>query len=189
MCIEVRGVEMKKYLLSAGVAISLAILVVAVPIQAKITAGDVTGGVKAPHVNIAIFHKLHGQDAFVYPASITSADILHALDGKAQFISINHTAGLKDGDVITLSNDVLREEGGAFEDFGVDCQLSVHVKGADVVLSGMCEILMVDQHHREIEHRGMVKPFTMHGGGDWQLIYYDAEDGIAVYADEEVGLE
>jgi len=120
---------------------------------------------------------------------IASGDILHALGGKAQFISINHTAGLKDGDVITLSNDVLRDADDSFEDFGVDCQLSVYVKGTDVMLSGMCEMLMVDQNHREIEHKGMVKPFTMHAGEDWQLIYYDEEDGIAVYADADVGLE
>lgn len=63
---------MKKYLLSVGAVISMVVLAVAVPIQAKVTAGDVTGGVKAPHVNIAIFHKLHGQDAFVYPKRIAS---------------------------------------------------------------------------------------------------------------------
>jgi len=159
------------------------------PIHATITAGDITGGEKAPHVNVAIFHKLHGQEGFTYPDHITSSDILHALEGKAQFISINHTAGLKDGDVMTLSNDVLREGDGDFEDFGVDCQLSVHVKGSDVTLAGMCQILLVDQDHREIEHKGVIKPVTMKSGADWQLIYYDVEDGIAVYADEEVGLE
>jgi len=158
-------------------------------LKAEIRAGDVTGGAKAPHVNIAIFHKLHGQDSFAYPEHIKRGDILHVLDGKAQFVSINHTAGLKNNDVITIGNDVLREEAGKFEDFGVDCQMTVHIKAADVTLAGMCEVLMVDQNHREIEHKGIIKPFTMHAGAEWQLIYNDAEDGIAVYADEEMGLE
>jgi len=158
------------------------------PIQAKITAGDITGGKKAPHVNVAIFHKLHGHDDFKYPEHIAAADILNAMSGQAQFISINHTAGLKDGDVLTSSNDILREGAGDFEDFGVDCQLSVHIKDTAVTLAGMCQILMVDQDGREIEHKGIVKPFVMKSGLDWQLIYYDAEDGIAVYANEEFGL-
>lgn len=160
-----------------------------VPIQAKITAGDITGGVKAPHVNIAIFHKLHGHDGFQYPEHIKKTEILQAMQDDAQFIAISHTAGLKDGDVITMSNDVLREGDSSFEDFGVDCQLSLHVKGADVSLAGMCQILMMDQDGRIIDHKGIVKQVTLKQGADWQLIYYDAEDGIAVYANEEIGLE
>ncbi|MDQ6995189.1 MAG: hypothetical protein Q9M18_06300, partial [Mariprofundaceae bacterium] len=147
------------------------------------------GGKTAPHVNIAIFHKLHGHDDFVYPKTISGVDIIASTLGKAQFIAINHSSGLKDSDVISISNDVLREDGGAFNDFGVDCQLTVHVKQTDVTLAGMCEILMLDQDHREIDHKGIIKPFTMHASGDWELIYYDAEDGIAVYADENMGLE
>ncbi|MDX8392435.1 MAG: hypothetical protein R8K53_07700, partial [Mariprofundaceae bacterium] len=63
------------------------------------------------------------------------------------------------------------------------------IKAEDVSLAGMCQILIVDQDNREIEHKGIIKPYTMHAGSDWELIYYDAEDGIAVYADEEVGME
>ncbi|MDQ6987246.1 MAG: hypothetical protein Q9M25_05545 [Mariprofundaceae bacterium] len=180
---------MKKYLLATGAILVLTVIALGLPVQAKITAGDVTGGVKAPHVNIAIFHKLHGQDGFTYPKNIAKAEILHAMDGKAQFISINHTAGLKDGDVVTIANDVLREDAGHFGDFGVDCQMSIHIKGSDVTLAGMCQILIVDQDHREINHKGIVKATTIDAGSGWKLIYYDAEDGIAVYAESEVGLE
>jgi len=180
---------MKKYIYSAAAVMALAVLALGIPVTASIKAGDVTGGAKAPHVNIAIFHKVHGQEAFKYPDHIKRGDILHVLDGKAQFISINHTAGLKDGDVIVIESDVLRNNHGDFEDFGVDCQMVVHLKGDDVVLGGVCEMLMVDKDHRIIEHKGVVKKFKMNPGSDWQLIYYDAEDGIAVYADEEMGLE
>jgi len=180
---------MKKYIYSAAAVMALAVLALGMPVTASIKAGDVTGGVKAPHVNIAIFHKVHGQEGWHYPDHIARGNILHVLDGKAQFVSINHTAGLKDGDVIVIENDVLRDNHGSFEDFGVDCQMVVHLKGDDVVLGGMCEILMVDKNHREIEHKGIIKKFEMHPGSDWQLIYNDVEDGIAVYADEEIGLE
>ncbi|MDQ6978979.1 MAG: hypothetical protein Q9M09_02240 [Mariprofundaceae bacterium] len=158
--------------------------------QASIKAGDITGGKKAPHVNIAIFHKLHGQEGFSYPKYIAAHDILHAMQDKAQFISINHTAGVMDGDILTSSNDVLREGSDkGFEDFGVDCQLTIHLKAGDVALAGICEILMVDQDGREIEHKAMVKPTTLEAGKDWVLLYNDEEDGIAIYADENMGKE
>jgi len=168
---------------------TVALFTVGGGVFSSVKAGDVTGGKEAPHVNIAAFHKLHGQEGFKYPEHITGSDILHALQGKAQFIFINHTAGLKDGDVIMVANDVLREEDGHFADFGVDCQMSVHLKGNDVSLGGLCEVLMLDQNHREIEHKLFIKPVTMQPGKGWVLLYNDEEDGIAIYADTEFGLE
>jgi len=163
--------------------------VVALGLSAEAVAGDITGGAKAPHVNIAIFHKVHGQDAFAYPEHVDEDNLLASFKGKAQFISINHTAGLKDGDVITIASDVLRDGAGSgFEDYGVDCQLTVGIKGEDVNLAGICQILMVDKNLGEIKHKGLLKPFLMKPNQGWTLIYYNAEDGIAVYADEEAGL-
>ena len=85
---------------------------------------------------------------------------------------------------------MLREGDKNFEDFGVDCEVSYHLKGRDVILAGMCQILMIDQDYREIDHKGIVKEHhikdTQKG---WHLIYNDQEDGIAVYADAEVELE
>ncbi len=172
--------------LAAGFAMMMA---TAIPLDAKVTAADITGSAKASHVNIAIFHKLHGHEGFAYPRSIAAADILSAMAGKAQFVALSHTAGLQDGDVITMANDVLREGAEDFEDFGVDCQMTVHVQGKVVTLSGMCEMLMLDQDHRQIEHKGLIKPVAMKPGSDWQLVYEDAEDGIAVYAAAEFGGE
>ncbi len=180
---------MKKIITTSISLLALVLLALAVPVQSSVTAGDITGGFKAPHVNIAIFHKLHGQESFVYPEKIAEGDILKSLAGKAQFISINHTAGLKDGDVITIGNDVLREAAGNFEDYGVDCQLNVHLDGDDVTIAGICQLLMVDQNNRQIEHKGVIKPTAMKANQGWILLYYNAEDGIAVYADEEIGIE
>jgi len=173
-----------------SMAMVLAIAGSAWGIQSSITAGDITGGKKASHINIAIFHKLHGQESFVYPKSIAGSDILKAMKGKAQFISLNHTSGLVDGDIITLTNDILREGANdSFEDFGVDCQLSVHLDAYNAVLSGICQILMVDQDSRQIEHKAVVKPTTLQADHDWVLLYNDVEDGIAIYANNEVGTE
>jgi len=172
------------------VALAAVMTMTSYGVSSSIKAGDITGGKKAPHVNIAIFHKLHGQEGFSYPVHIADHDILHTMQGKAQFISINHTAGLVDGDIITIGNDVLREGGDSgFEDFGVDCQLNIHIKGSGVSLAVLCQVLMVDQSGREIEHKAIIKPTTMEAGKGWVLLYDDAEDGIAVYADEEVGME
>ncbi|OIO56648.1 MAG: hypothetical protein COX57_03980 [Alphaproteobacteria bacterium CG_4_10_14_0_2_um_filter_63_37] len=154
-----------------------------------IVAGDITGGKKAPHLNLAVFHKLHGQEGFKYPEHLGRTSFLTEMEGKAQFVFVTHTAGLKDGDVVSVQTDVLREEGGAFEDFGVDCQMAVHTKGESVSLSGFCDVLMVDQNNRMIDHKMVIKPVSMAAGRDWILIGVDEEDGIAIYADEEVGTE
>jgi len=181
--------NMKKTIATSISVLALMLFALAVPVQSSITAGDITGGVIAPHVNIAIFHKLHGQEGFTYPAKVASDDILKSMAGKAQFISINHTAGLKDGDVITIGNDVLRESAGNFEDFGVDCQLNVHIKADNVTVAGICQLLMLDQNNRQIEHKGIIKPTEMQPNQGWILLYSNAEDGIAVYADQEIGIE
>ena len=180
---------MRTILLSISMSFAVLIALVLMPMKTTAIASGIAGGVKAPHVNIAIFHKLHGQEGFQFPKNIHAMSILQGLKGKAQFISINHTAGLKDGDVISIASDVLRDDDGTFEDFGVDCQFSVHIKDEDVSIGGMCQIMLVDQSGRVIEHKGFVKPVVMHAGEDWQLIYYNAKDGIAVYADENMEQE
>jgi len=168
---------------------TIALMSVFLLIASPVKAADITGSKIAPHVNIAAFHKVHGKEDFKFPDHIANHNIFGALEGNAQFIFMNHTSGLKDGDIITVSNDVLRENAGHFEDFGVNCQLSVSIKGKDVILAGMCQFLMLDKDHRQIEHKGIVKPTTLQSGKDWLLIYYNEEDGIAIYADEEIGLE
>jgi len=160
-----------------------------IPAYTSVQAGDITGSVKAPHVNIAIFHKLHGHDAYTYPEHIQDHDILNSTRGDAQFISLNHTSGLKDGDVISLSSDVLRDKSGAFQDFGVDCQLGTHLDGNAMILSGMCSVHMIDQDGRKIKHLCIVKPVKVELGQGWVLLYNDIEDGIAVYASGSIGME
>ncbi len=171
-------------------SVTLAItLFMGVAIQAKVTASDITGGAKAPHVNVAAFHILHGIKGFEYPARIEGDDILSALRGKAQYIFMNHTSGLKDGDVVTVANDVIRSDTKGLEDFGVDCHFFVKVEGKDLSLAGLCKFLFVDQDHREISHKGVIKPLDMKPEHAWTLLYDDKEDGIAIYAETDFGLE
>ncbi len=181
----------KSFMISSMV---IAVLTITVSLgtmtQAKITAGDITGGKLSPHVNIAAFHKLHNQQGFEFPKHIQGDAILSAMSGKAQFIFMNHTSGLENGDVIMVTNDVLRDKAEGFEDFGVGCQLSVQIQqNQGVQLAGMCEFMMVDQNHRQIDHKGVVKPTMLAANQDWVLIYDNKEDGIALYADEEIGTE
>lgn len=164
-------------------------LFIGVASQAKVTASDITGGAKAPHVNVAAFHTLHGVKGFEYPAKIKGDDILNALRGKAQYIFMNHTSGLKAGDVVTVANDVLRNGTNELEDFGVDCHFFVKVEGKDLSLAGLCKFLIVDQDYREIDHQGVIKPLLMKPEHAWTLLYYDKEDAIAIYAEADFGLE
>ncbi len=160
-----------------------------IPAYTSVQAGDITGGAKAPHINIAIFHKLHGHDTYTYPEHIQGHDILVSTHGEAQLISLNHSSGLKDGDVISLSNDVLRDNSGAFQDFGVDCQLGTHMEENAMIVSGMCSIHMIDQDGRKIKHLCIVKPVQVELGQGWVLLYNDVQDGIAVYASGSIGME
>ncbi|RME80577.1 MAG: hypothetical protein D6771_09335 [Zetaproteobacteria bacterium] len=115
--------------------------------------------------------------------------LLKAIEGHGRLLSYLHTTGLKDGDVIALSGDVLRE-GQGVEDYGVDCELIVHVKNEqDVTMAGRCEVFIFDvAHHKEIARELLIKPTPLPQRG-WSLVAFDAEDGIAVYADEHIGAE
>jgi len=131
---------------------------------------------------------LHGHADYQYPKDIEASDIISATSGKAQFIAISHSSGIKDGDVLTIGTDILRDDADQFEDFGVDIQVAAHI-GQSVSVDGMIEILMMDQDGREIEHKGIIRPRTLQPGKDWVLVYDDEADGIAIYVDENVGIE
>ena len=171
-----------------GIALLSSALLLGLPANAA-EAADITGGIEAPHVDIAAFHTVRGQKGFVYPKHIAGDNIIQSLKGKAQYIFMNHTAGLKDGDVITVANDVLRENAGKFDDLGMGCQLSVKVKFKDVTLAGICHFFLVDKNKQQVKHKGIIKATTLSTGQDWVLIYDSAEDGIAIYADESFGWE
>jgi len=174
-----------RHILWKAAAVAAAAAILAMEPNALSIAG--TG--KAAHANIAIVYYYDGSAPVRNIPEPNVIGLAKALEGHAQLIAFLHTTGLKDKDVIALEGDVLRQ-GKGVEDFGVDCQLIVHVKNEeDVSMAGRCEVFIYDvSRQRQIAREMLIKPTRLDARG-WHLISYDAEDGIAVYADEHIGAE
>jgi len=140
---------------------------------------------KAAHANVAVFHFHAGQKP---PAEIKGHDIIGQLHGKAQYLTLTHSTGLKDGDVIMVTSDVLRDGGTSVEDFGVDCQLTLHVKNdSDVTVAGLCNVFVYSvADKREVESKLLIKPVHI-DSDDWKLVAWDEKENVAIYVDEEIG--
>jgi len=169
---------------AAVAALTLALLV-GFMAEEGVTEG-IAGTGKAAHVDVAVFH-FYGADKA--PAEIRGADIISQLHGKAQFLTITHSTGVKDQDVLMIASDVLRD-GASSGDFGVDCQLVLHVaRGEDVTVLGKCETFYYDAANKqEVESKLVVKPVLLKAE-DWQLVAWDPKSRVAIYVDEEVGEE
>jgi len=143
-------------------------------------------GAKAEHhINIGIFHRFAPEKEFGFPDIISEEDILNVLSIGSRYISLTHSAFLKNGDVISIATDVLSKHDGELEDNGIDCQFSVSILEPNIKLSGICEIMAKVNGHTE-EHDIIIKPTLLHTGSDWTLLYLDQESGIAVYANSEL---
>ncbi len=179
--------KQRKSIWLAG-ALLLAGAVIAGGELSLLPAEGIAGIGKAAHADLAIFHVHTGGKP---PAEINAEDeigLLTALKGKAQILALTHTTGLKEGDVIDVQSDVLRE-GEGVEDFGVDCELIVHVKnGEQVSMGGRCEVFVYDLvNKKEVEFKLIIRPTDI--GRHWTLIGWDEKDHVAIYADEEIGAE
>jgi len=137
------------------------------------------------HINIGIFQRFAPEKEFSFPSKISESDILNVLSVGSRYISLTHSATLRNGDVISIANDVLSKHDGELEDDGIDCQFSVTILEPDVKLAGICEIMARVNGHTE-EHDIIIKPTVLHTGSDWTLLYLDKESGIAVYANSEL---
>lgn len=171
-----------------GFCLVVASLVMVVAEISILPAEGIAGIGKAAHADIAIFHVHSGAKP---PAEIAAEDeigLLTSLKGEAQILALTHTTGVQDGDVLDIQSDVLRE-GKGVEDFGVDCELIVHVdKGEQVTMGGRCEVFVFDiVNKQQVESKMIIKPMTI--GRHWTLIAWDEKDHVAIYADEEIGAE
>jgi len=137
------------------------------------------------HINIGIFHQFAPKSEFSFPDIISEKDLLTVLSIGSRYITLSHSATLRNGDVISIANDVLSVSKGELEDDGIDCQFSVSILEPDIKLSGICEIMARVDGHTE-EHDIIVKPTILETGSDWTLLYLDEESGIAVYANSEL---
>ncbi len=151
-------------------------------------ADGIAGVGKAAHMNVAVFHVWSGKQ----PAPEIKGDevdLLTAWKGSAQMLGFLHTTGMKDGDVVMLQGDVMRGDGASSEDFGVDCELIVHVKnGEKVTIAGKCDVLVWDvANKRQVKQKMILKPTEV--GDDWTLVGWDKKEHIAIYVNEEIGAE
>ncbi len=149
----------------------------------------IAGVGKAAHVQLAIFHVYTGNK----PASeIKSSDeigLLQALKGKAQLLAFAHSTGVKDGDVLMATTDILRGNEQSLKDFGVDCQIFLQVKGGEKVSAGgLCNVEVYDiAHAKQVSSKIMIKNQAI--GEHWTLIGWDSREHVAIYLNEEVGTE
>lgn len=137
------------------------------------------------HVHIAAFFKVPGQQAFQWPEEINGEDIIGALRGKADFLILIQSAGIHNGDMLNLQNDVLRAGGKAVEDMGIDCQLSVDTSGKVWKVGGKCVIDLPHIGNKKII--GTINPHSIPSEKVWHHVWDDPESGVAVYFFKETG--
>lgn len=138
------------------------------------------------HVHIAAFFKVPGQQAFQWPEDIDGEDIIGALKGKADFLILTQTVGIHNGDVLNVQNDVLRAGAGdAFEDMGIDCQLSVDTSEKVWKVGGKCEINLPHIGNKKVA--GIITPHSIPTEKVWHHVWDDPETGVAVYFFKETG--
>lgn len=139
------------------------------------------------HVHVAAFFKVPGQASFQWPDTIKGEDITGALKGKADYLIMTQTSGVHDGDVLNLQNDVLRGNGdNAFEDTGIDCQLSViGEKPAEWKVGGKCTLNL--PHGAEKQVSGLIPPHAIPAEKVWYHVWDDPQSGVAIYFYKENG--
>ncbi|MDQ6990287.1 MAG: hypothetical protein Q9M11_00960 [Mariprofundaceae bacterium] len=149
--------------------------------------GLAVAGAQSTHVHVAVFFKLPGQESFQWPNEIKNENIISALDGKADFLVLTQTVGIKDGDVLNIQNDVLRENKAlGFEDLGIDCQLSVNTTGAAWKVGGKCDIFLPHLHGGE-KVLGIIKLHEIDSEKVWHYVWDDPKTGIVLYFFKEKG--
>lgn len=138
------------------------------------------------HVHIAAFFKVPGQETFQWPEDIDGENIIGALNGKADFLILTQTVGIHDGDVLNVQNDVLRSgSGDAFEDMGIDCQLSVNTAEKVWKVGGKCDIHLPHMSNQKVS--GIIKPHPIPTEKVWHHVWDDPTTGVAVYFFKETG--
>jgi len=160
----------------------LAIFAIAIVVPAQ------ASGTK--HVNIAVFHKTVADYEFEAIVLGRFSDFIAEMEKGSQIVFLNHTAGVKHNDVITLNVDVLSENAGdGFDDNGVNCSISFtdesDAENTAYAVGGLCTILMSNNGvHEKIKAviPSADLPDTSQGVDVWVMIYEDEKTGTAFYA-------
>ncbi len=139
-------------------------------------------------INFAAFQKLDKSFEFEPIVVGKFSDFIVAMQG-SQVLVLAHTSSAVDGDVITLQTSVLRDEEGAFGDFGIDCQMSFKDESTatdtSFLIGGLCKIIRKGRGQNlkllaPIPHTFI--PDTAQGSESWIMLYEDTKTGIAFYA-------
>ena len=160
--------------------VALSLLLFAVPVSA---AGNI-------HVNVAAFQKVSA--SYEYEAIVLGrfSDFIAEMEKGSQIVFLNHTAGIKDNDVITFNASVLREGvGDAFSDNGVNCSFSFkdasEGDNTAYTVGGLCTILL-NTAGKQQKIQAIIPsadlPDTSQGIDVWVMIYEDENTGTAFYA-------
>ncbi|MDQ6967849.1 MAG: hypothetical protein Q9M14_04120 [Mariprofundaceae bacterium] len=160
----------------------LAIFAIAIVVPAQ------ASGTK--YLNIAMFHKTVADYEFEAIVLGRFSDFIATMEKGSQIVFLNHTAGVKQNDVITLNVDVLSEAtGGGFNDNGVNCSFSFTdestADNTSYAIGGLCAIFMSNGgKHQKIKViiPSIDLPDTSQGVDVWLMIYEDEETGNAFYA-------
>jgi len=138
------------------------------------------------HVHVASFFKLPGQESFQWPDEIKGENIIGALEGKADFLVLTQTVGIRNGDVLNIQNDVLRDTTAKdFEDLGINCQLSVNNETETWHIGGKCDVLLPHLNGEKIV--GFINATDIKDEKVWHLVWANDKTKVAVYFYKETG--
>ncbi|MDQ6975231.1 MAG: hypothetical protein Q9M22_01550 [Mariprofundaceae bacterium] len=136
-------------------------------------------------VNIAVFQKEAASFEFDPIVVGSFKDFIGVMEG-SQVLLISHTSDAKNGDVINIQQDVLRESNGEFSDTGINCQFSFYSEtdGANLtfLIAGICHILGRNNSDLKEVISPTMLPDALQGEDAWVELYENEKTGIAFYA-------
>ncbi|MDQ7001615.1 MAG: hypothetical protein Q9N02_02860 [Ghiorsea sp.] len=145
--------------------------------------GMTTAQAAPTHVHFAAFFHTGSEASISFPNTVVGDDIEGPMvKNGSEMMLFAHSISIQDGDVLSLQNDTLREVGGSFKDFGLNCQLTIHTSSQWNV-SGMCETFFTgDEKNNQI-----VLPVSIPEHLIWYKVFEDKKQGVAGYFMKEQG--
>jgi len=141
------------------------------------------------HAHFAAFFDTGKNKNFVFPAIVEGDHIesdMVALG--ADMMLFAHSAGIQNGDVWSVQNDSLREVDGVYQDFGLNCQLSLNVSPFKV--GGLCSVFM-SGHEGEAQEKvkHLIKSQVLKDEVVWYKVFEDKEHGVSGYFMRETAVD
>ena len=150
----------------------------------------VAGAVEAHHFKAVSFQVREEAKDVTYAPTFDGSFIklIQSLDKTSEPYVTVHTPHIHPGDIVNLQADVLgKGENDAFEDDGMNCQLSYNTdNGKDFSIAGLCSFFTTGESG-EAEKRNVIIPsheisVSDEENGHWVLLFDDKQSGVAFYA-------